>query len=98
MADFLRKVLPDYTAERQSKMQVQQSDTPTEIPPVVPMKHETSDNAEDETIDLRELDKPPRFLDTQYCIRKDGDTLIIGNSTVDVDEPGVITVRGNGSY
>jgi hypothetical protein len=34
------------------------------------------------------------FLDKQYGIRKDGDTLMIGNSTVNPDEPGVITIRG----
>jgi hypothetical protein len=87
MADFLRNVLPDYTAERQPKTQVQPSVTQPEIPPTVTVKDETSDDAGYETIYLRELDKPPRFQDTQYGIRKNGDTLMIGNSTFDLDEP-----------
>jgi hypothetical protein len=90
MAGFLRKVLPDYTAERQTKNAVQESDTPVEIPIAVTPKRASSDA---ETIDLRELDKTPHFQDKQYGIRK-GDTLMIGNSAV-VDEPGVITVEGN---
>jgi hypothetical protein len=44
-----------------------------------------SSSSDDETIDLRELDKTPRFLDKQYGIRKDGDTLMISNSTVNLD-------------
>ena len=35
-----------------------------------------------------------RFLDTQYGIRKDGDNLEIGNSTVTVDDYSNITIRG----
>jgi hypothetical protein len=38
--------------------------------------------------------KTPQFQDRQHVIRKDGDTLMIGNSAVDVDEPGVITISG----
>jgi hypothetical protein len=34
------------------------------------------------------------FRDKLYGIRKEGDTLIIGNSEVDLDEPGVIAVKG----
>jgi hypothetical protein len=56
MADFLRKVLPDYTAERQPKTQVQPSVTQQEISPAVTEKDETSDDADDETIDLCELE------------------------------------------
>jgi hypothetical protein len=56
MADFLRYVLPDYTAERQPKNAVQESDTPIEIPLAVTQKRESSDN-DAETIDLRDLDK-----------------------------------------
>jgi hypothetical protein len=97
MADFLRKILPDYTAERQPKNAnaVQESDTQTEIPSMVTPKRDISSDVEDpETIDLREMTKTPRFLDSQYGIRKDGDTFMIGNSTIDLDEPGIITVRG----
>jgi hypothetical protein len=42
---------------------------------------------------LRDSDKTPHFRDRQYGIRKEGDTLMIGNSEVDLDEPGVIAVR-----
>ena len=35
-----------------------------------------------------------RFLDTQYGIRKDGDTFMIGDSTLTVDRDGDITVKG----
>jgi hypothetical protein len=55
MAEFLRKVLPDYKAERHTKTEVQQSDTQTEISPMVTPKRDSSDDAE--TTDLRELDK-----------------------------------------
>jgi hypothetical protein len=79
--------LPDYTAKRQTKTQVQPTVTQPEIPPTVTIKDETTDDADDETIDLREQDKPPRFHDTQYGIRKNGDTRMIGNSTVELDEP-----------
>jgi hypothetical protein len=93
MTEILRKVLPDYTSESHPKTQVQQSDTPTEIPPVVTLRRESSDD-DAETIDLRELDETPKFQDRQYGIRKDGDTLTIGNSAVDLDEPGIITISG----
>jgi hypothetical protein len=39
------------------------------------------------------FDKTPHFHDKQYGIRKDGDTLMVGNSAVDLDEPSVIAVR-----
>jgi hypothetical protein len=35
-----------------------------------------------------------RFWAKQYGIRKEGNTLMIGNSVVDLDTPGVITVKG----
>jgi hypothetical protein len=53
MADFLCKVLPDYTAKRQPKTEVHQSVTQTEIPSMVTPKGDSSDD--DKTIDLREL-------------------------------------------
>jgi hypothetical protein len=59
---------------------------------VTPKRDISSDDA-DETIDLREMANSPRFLDSGYGIRIDGETLIIGNSTIDLDEPGV-SVRG----
>jgi hypothetical protein len=46
---------------------------------VTPKRHSSS--SDDETIDLRELHKTKRFLDKQYGIRRDGDTLMIGNSS-----------------
>jgi hypothetical protein len=58
--------------------------------------HKRDSSNDDETIDLRELDKTPRFLHKQYGNRSDGDTLMIGNSTGNLDEPGVITIRGKG--
>jgi hypothetical protein len=60
------------------------------------MKDETSDDDDDETIDLRELDKPaiPGYA---VWYPKNGSRLMIGNSTADLDEPGVITVRVSGS-
>jgi hypothetical protein len=42
-AGFLRKVLPNYTAERQPKNVVQGSDTPLEIPVALTPKHESGD-------------------------------------------------------
>ena len=39
-----------------------------------------------------------RLLDTQYGIRKDGDNLEIGNSTVTVDDYSNITIRGKRYY
>jgi hypothetical protein len=56
--------MPNYKVERQPKTQVQQSDTPTEIPLVVTPKRESRDD-DAETIDLRELDKTPQFQDRQ---------------------------------
>jgi hypothetical protein len=56
---------------------------------VTPKRDISSDYAE--TIDLREMAKTPRFLVSRYGIQKDGDALIIRNSTVDLDEPGVIS-------
>jgi hypothetical protein len=61
LADFLHKVLPDYTPERQPKTKVQQSVTPTEIPSIVTPKRDCS-SSDDETSDLRELVKTPRFV------------------------------------
>jgi hypothetical protein len=102
MADFMRKELPTtYTAaaavaDHPSKYEdfvvvEQESDTPVAVTP----KREGRDDDDDaETIDLPELGTTPRFRDKQYGIRKEGDTLMIGNSIVDLDTPGVITVKG----
>jgi hypothetical protein len=57
-----------------------------------PKRDSTSDDAE--TIDSRELDKTQQFQNRLYGIRKYGDKLMIGNSTVNLDEPGVITISG----
>jgi hypothetical protein len=74
------------------------SDTPGEVPVAVTPKRESrnddTDDDDAETIDLRELGTTPRFRDKQYSIRKEGNTLTIGNSVVDLDKPGVITVKG----
>jgi hypothetical protein len=96
MADFLRKALPDYTADHPSKYVIEQdSDTPEEIPIAAKPKLESSDDNDDaEAINLRELGTTSRFRDRQYGIRKEGDTLMIGNSAIDLDIPGVITVKG----
>jgi hypothetical protein len=56
MANFLPLVLPHYTAERQPKKAVQESDTPVDISLAVKPKRETRDNDDAETIILRELD------------------------------------------
>jgi hypothetical protein len=93
LADFLRKVLQDYTGEHRLKPEVYQSVTQTAIPPMGSRKRDSSSD-DAETIDLRELDKTPQFQDRQYGIRKDCDTLMIGNSTANLDEPGVITISG----
>jgi hypothetical protein len=50
------------TRRNVSLKQLQQSDTPTEIPPVVTPKRESSDD-DAETIGLRELEKTPQFQD-----------------------------------
>jgi hypothetical protein len=102
MADFMRKALPTYTAaaavEHPSKYDdvvEQESDTPVEVPvAVTPKRGGLHDNDHAETIDLRELDTTPRFRDKQYGSRKEGTTLMIGNSVVDLEKPGVITVKG----
>jgi hypothetical protein len=96
MADFMRKELPDNSAEHLSKYVVEQeSDTPVEFPAAVIPKHESrNDDADAETIDLRALGTTPRFGYKQYGIRKGGTTLMIGNSAVDFDNPGFITVKG----
>jgi hypothetical protein len=99
MADFMHKALPAFTAaaEHPSKDDVveQGSDTPVEVPVAGTPKREGRDDDDDaETIDLRELGTTPRFRDKQYGIPKEGNTLMIGNSVVDLDTPGVITVKG----
>jgi hypothetical protein len=95
MADFRRILLPDHTAEREPKNDVQESNIPIEIPLAVKPKRESRDDDEDAEIkDLRDSDKTTYFRDTLYGIRKEGDTLMIGNSEVDFDEPGVIAVKG----
>jgi hypothetical protein len=43
---------------------------------------------------VRESVKTPHFRDKLYGIRKEGDTLMIGNSEVDLAETGVIAVKG----
>jgi hypothetical protein len=71
------------------------SDTPAEVPVAVTPKRESRHYVDDaETIDLREFGTNPRFRDKQYGIRKERNTLMIGNSVVDLDKPGVITVKG----
>jgi hypothetical protein len=107
MADFMRTALPTtYTAaaavaaEHPSKydddVAEQESDTPVEVPVAVTPKREGRDEDDDdaESIHLRELGTTPRFRDKQYGIRKEGTTLMIGISVVDLDKPGVITVKG----
>jgi hypothetical protein len=101
MANFMHKALPAYTAaaavENPSKYEdvvEQEYDTPVEVPVVVTPKREGRDDDDDaQTIDLRELGTTPRFRDKQYGIRKEGTTLMIGNSVVDLDKPSVITVK-----
>jgi hypothetical protein len=95
MADFLRKILPDYSAERQPKNVEQESDTPVDIPVAgTPKRESTDDDGDAESIYLRELGKTTHFRDKQYGIPKEGNTLMIGNSAVDSDKRGVITVKG----
>jgi hypothetical protein len=94
MADFLRKALPDYTAEHSSKYVVEQnSDTAVENPVAAAPKRESSDDDDAETIDLRKLGTTPRFRHRQYGIRNEGDTLMIGNSAIDLEKTSVITVK-----
>jgi hypothetical protein len=52
------------------------------------------DSSDDETIDVIEFDETPLFLDKQYGIRTDGDTFMIRNSIVSVDESSDITIIG----
>jgi hypothetical protein len=94
MADFLLKVLADNMAEHQLKTVVQQSVTPTEIPSMVMPKRDSSSDDETTDGDVREFNKTSRFLENQYGIRRDGDTLMIGNSIVNVEESGDITKNG----
>jgi hypothetical protein len=79
MADFLRKLLPDYTGNIDlNPKYMNLLHRQTEIPLMVTPKRESSDDAE--TIDLRggqNTTVPYR----QFGIRKDGDTLMIGNSS-----------------
>jgi hypothetical protein len=95
MVDFMHKALPAYTeasaAEHPSKYDVvkQESDTPVEVTP----KRESRHDDDAETIDLRELGTAQIVRDKQYRIRKEVNTLMIGNSVVEVDTPGVITVK-----
>jgi hypothetical protein len=99
LAQFFHKALPTYTAEHQSKYLVEQdSDNPVEVPVVVTPKRECrDDDCEDaETNHLRELGKL-RFRDKQYGIRKEGTTLMIGNSAVDLDTPVLSRLKGNRS-
>jgi hypothetical protein len=96
MADFMHKALPTYTAEHPSKYVVEQEyDTPAQVPVAVTPNRKSRDDEDDdaETIYLRELGTL-RFRDKQYGIRKEGTTLMIGNSEVDLEKPGVFTVKG----
>jgi hypothetical protein len=54
------------------------------------------DSSDDETIDgdVREFNETPRMLDKHYGIRRVGDTHMIGNSIVNVDESSDITING----
>jgi hypothetical protein len=94
LADFLRKVMPDYASEHQTQTEIQRSVTPAEIPSVVTPKRDSSDDDETNDGNVREFDKTSRFLDNQYGIRREGDTLMIGNSIVNVDESSDITING----
>jgi hypothetical protein len=96
MADFMHKALPTYTAEHTSIYDVveQECDTPVEVPVAVSPKRESRDGEDAETIYLRALGTTLGFRDKQYGIRKKGNTLMIGNSAIDLDTPGVITVKG----
>jgi hypothetical protein len=65
-----------------------------DIPVAVTPKRESVDDDDVEIIDVRESGKTPHFRDKLYGIRKEGDTPMIGNSEVDLDDPGVIAVKG----
>jgi hypothetical protein len=61
--------------------------------PTLESRFDDNNDDDAETVDMRELGTTPRFRDKQYGIRKEGTTLMIGNSVVDLDKPGVITVK-----
>jgi hypothetical protein len=88
LADFLHKLLPDYTSD--PKIEVQQSATQMKIP--TPKR--SLDSGVEIIDDVREFDETPRFLDKLCGIRRDGDTFMIGNSVVSVDESNEITFNG----
>jgi hypothetical protein len=101
-ADFIHKALPAYTVEHPSKYDVveQESDTPVDVPAAVTPKRESRHDHNDddaETIDLRQLGTTLRFRDKQYGIRKEGNTLMIGNSVVELDKPVLSRLKGNSS-
>jgi hypothetical protein len=79
--------------EPQSKNAVHGSDTPIEIPVPVTPKRESGDDSDVEIINVRESGNT-HFRDKLYGIRKESDTLTIGNSAIDLNEPGVIAVKG----
>jgi hypothetical protein len=64
------------------------------IPSVVTPKRDSSTDDETTDGDVREFNKTSQFLDNRYGIRKDGDTLMIDNSIINVEESGDITIKG----
>jgi hypothetical protein len=61
---------------------------------VVTPKRDSSTDDETTEGDVQEFNKTSRFLDNRYGIRKDGDTLMIGNSIINVEESGDIKIKG----
>jgi hypothetical protein len=59
---------------------------------MVKPKHDSSDD--ETTIAMCQFDKTSRFLDNQYGIRREGDTVITGNSIVNVNESNDNTIDG----
>ena len=109
-ADFLRKVLPESTSQKETTLEHRPNlevITPqTEITDV-PKRRSSSSRVEIEDehdvgvaetiggeIASPHLTPNRRFLDKRYGFRRNGDTFMIGNSTVSVEETFDITING----
>ena len=95
-AEFLKKVLPKDKSHQQEQEQVIPKIELLEQTPQRRFEVPSTSDTKDIYVEIASpfLSPGTRLLDTQYGIRKDGDTFKIGNSTVIIDNMSNLSIKG----